>query len=119
MKYRTTLILSPLPLTLLPPHYFRFLSFSLYFPLHFSFLDSFLLLPPPRAGQWARALCVNGSLNLGTILPYLQRCKDLGYGKKYYSDLCLSPPHLLTSSSPHLLLSSPPHPLTGPPFPRA
>jgi len=33
-----------------------------------------------RAGQWARALCINENLSLGTILPYLTRCKELGYG---------------------------------------
>jgi len=33
-----------------------------------------------RAGQWARALCINENLSLGTIFPYLENCKALGYG---------------------------------------
>jgi hypothetical protein len=33
-----------------------------------------------RAGQWARALCINENLDLGTILPYLKKCKELGFG---------------------------------------
>jgi hypothetical protein len=33
-----------------------------------------------RAGQWARALCINASLRYGTILPYLKQAKDNGYG---------------------------------------
>jgi len=32
-----------------------------------------------RPGQWARALCINDDLNIGSILPYLQRCKEEGY----------------------------------------
>jgi len=31
-----------------------------------------------RAGQWARALCLNASLNEGSILPYLQRLHARG-----------------------------------------
>jgi len=33
-----------------------------------------------RAGQWARALCINENLSIGTIFPYLVTCKELGYG---------------------------------------
>lgn len=33
-----------------------------------------------RAGQWARALCINESLEIGSILPYLRQAKKEGYG---------------------------------------
>jgi len=33
-----------------------------------------------RAGQWARALCINENLDIGTIFPYLERCAKLGWG---------------------------------------
>eukprot|EP01091_Cochliopodium_minus_P020344 TRINITY_DN885_c0_g1_i1.p1 TRINITY_DN885_c0_g1~~TRINITY_DN885_c0_g1_i1.p1 ORF type:complete len:337 (+),score=100.78 TRINITY_DN885_c0_g1_i1:35-1012(+) len=33
-----------------------------------------------RAGQWARALCLNETLEVGSILPYLKRAKEAGYG---------------------------------------
>ncbi|GBN47264.1 Protein FAM172A [Araneus ventricosus] len=33
-----------------------------------------------RAGQWARRLIINDSLNSGTQLPYIKRAKGLGYG---------------------------------------
>jgi len=33
-----------------------------------------------RAGQWARALCINENLSLGTIFPYLEKCEELGCG---------------------------------------
>eukprot|EP01130_Rhizamoeba_saxonica_P010068 TRINITY_DN4123_c0_g1_i1.p1 TRINITY_DN4123_c0_g1~~TRINITY_DN4123_c0_g1_i1.p1 ORF type:complete len:342 (+),score=60.13 TRINITY_DN4123_c0_g1_i1:47-1072(+) len=33
-----------------------------------------------RAGQWARALCINDSLETGSILPYLNKAQELGYG---------------------------------------
>jgi hypothetical protein len=29
-----------------------------------------------RPGQWARALCINESLTIGSILPYLTRCAE-------------------------------------------
>jgi len=32
-----------------------------------------------RAGQWARALCINESIDLGSILPYLKMAKESGY----------------------------------------
>jgi len=32
-----------------------------------------------RPGQWARALCMNDNLKVGSILPYLDRCKEAGY----------------------------------------
>lgn len=32
-------------------------------------------------GQWARALCINDNLNVGTILPYLDKCKEAGYSR--------------------------------------
>jgi len=32
-----------------------------------------------RAGQWARALCINESVDLGSILPYLKMAKESGY----------------------------------------
>lgn len=32
------------------------------------------------AGQWARALCINNTLEMGSILPYLKKCKELGFG---------------------------------------
>jgi len=28
-----------------------------------------------RAGQWARAVCINDRLSIGSILPYLERCQ--------------------------------------------
>ncbi|KAG8187762.1 hypothetical protein JTE90_018762 [Oedothorax gibbosus] len=33
-----------------------------------------------RAGQWARRLIINDSLNSGTQLPFIKRAKGLGYG---------------------------------------
>eukprot|EP01012_Entosiphon_sulcatum_P019104 TRINITY_DN23938_c0_g1_i3.p1 TRINITY_DN23938_c0_g1~~TRINITY_DN23938_c0_g1_i3.p1 ORF type:complete len:351 (-),score=53.69 TRINITY_DN23938_c0_g1_i3:63-1094(-) len=33
-----------------------------------------------RAGQWARALCINATLEQGTILPYLKRAREAGFG---------------------------------------
>ncbi|KAL6051577.1 Cotranscriptional regulator FAM172A [Balamuthia mandrillaris] len=33
-----------------------------------------------RPGQWARALCINNSLEHGTIFPYLKEAKKGGYG---------------------------------------
>lgn len=33
-----------------------------------------------RAGQWARALCINDSLQTGSILPYIKQAKENGYG---------------------------------------
>jgi len=33
-----------------------------------------------RPGQWARALCINDSLDTGAIFGYLQRARDHGYG---------------------------------------
>jgi hypothetical protein len=32
-----------------------------------------------RAGQWARAVCINDRLSIGSILPYIERCKSLGF----------------------------------------
>ncbi|CAO1415718.1 unnamed protein product [Diamesa serratosioi] len=32
-----------------------------------------------RAGQWARSLIINHSLDAGTILPYIQKARALGY----------------------------------------
>lgn len=32
-----------------------------------------------RPGQWARALCINDNLTVGSILPYLDKCKEAGY----------------------------------------
>jgi len=33
-----------------------------------------------RAGQWARALCINENLNIGTIFPYLEKAEKRGWG---------------------------------------
>jgi len=33
-----------------------------------------------RAGQWARALCINESLEIGSVLPYIREAKKAGYG---------------------------------------
>lgn len=33
-----------------------------------------------RAGQWARRLIINDSLNSGTQIPYVRRARSLGYG---------------------------------------
>jgi len=33
-----------------------------------------------RPGQWARALCINDSLEMGTIFPYLRKCQERGWG---------------------------------------
>eukprot|EP01124_Arcella_intermedia_P022202 TRINITY_DN3262_c0_g1_i1.p1 TRINITY_DN3262_c0_g1~~TRINITY_DN3262_c0_g1_i1.p1 ORF type:complete len:474 (-),score=94.87 TRINITY_DN3262_c0_g1_i1:34-1455(-) len=33
-----------------------------------------------RAGQWARALCINENLDLGTILPYVKKAQELQWG---------------------------------------
>jgi len=33
-----------------------------------------------RAGQWARALCINENLSIGTIFPYLEKCKEHSFG---------------------------------------
>eukprot|EP01119_Soliformovum_irregulare_P009878 TRINITY_DN2378_c1_g1_i2.p1 TRINITY_DN2378_c1_g1~~TRINITY_DN2378_c1_g1_i2.p1 ORF type:complete len:528 (-),score=126.03 TRINITY_DN2378_c1_g1_i2:269-1810(-) len=32
-----------------------------------------------RAGQWARALCINDSLKSGSIIPYIVRAREEGY----------------------------------------
>ncbi len=32
-----------------------------------------------RAGQWARSLIINHSLDAGTVLPYVEKAKSLGY----------------------------------------
>lgn len=32
-----------------------------------------------RAGQWARSLIINDSINSGTVLPYVQRARDDGF----------------------------------------
>lgn len=32
-----------------------------------------------RAGQWARSLVINHSLDAGTILPYIKRAQEQGY----------------------------------------
>ena len=32
-----------------------------------------------RAGQWARSMIINHSLDAGTILPYIQKARALGY----------------------------------------
>lgn len=32
-----------------------------------------------RAGQWARSLIINDSINSGTILPYIKKAQDAGY----------------------------------------
>lgn len=32
-----------------------------------------------RAGQWARSLIINQSLDHGTMLPYIKKARDLGY----------------------------------------
>lgn len=32
-----------------------------------------------RAGQWARSLIINHSLDSGTVLPYIEQAKSLGY----------------------------------------
>jgi len=33
-----------------------------------------------RAGQWARALCINDNLNIGTVFPYVEKAINLNYG---------------------------------------
>jgi len=33
-----------------------------------------------RAGQWSRSLIINDSLNTGTMLPYIKRAREEGYG---------------------------------------
>ncbi|KAJ4459512.1 putative UPF0528 protein [Paratrimastix pyriformis] len=33
-----------------------------------------------RAGQWARSLCINDTLETGSILPYLRKAAELGWG---------------------------------------
>jgi len=33
-----------------------------------------------RPGQWARALCINESLDLGSILPYLKKIRERDWG---------------------------------------
>ena len=33
-----------------------------------------------RAGQWARALCINESLKSGAIFEYLKKIYELGWG---------------------------------------
>lgn len=53
----------------------RFLA-SFYFLLVFNLFFQLY----NRAGQWARRLCINDSLDTGSILPYLEKCKELGYG---------------------------------------
>ncbi|KAL6046977.1 cotranscriptional regulator FAM172A-like [Balamuthia mandrillaris] len=35
---------------------------------------------PARAGQWSRKLCLGDSLQTGSLLPYLERAKNEGYG---------------------------------------
>lgn len=47
-----------------------------------------------RAGQWARSLCINDSLNTGTVIPYLDDAKALGW-----STIVLNP-NSVTSSLP-------------------
>ncbi|XP_055854836.1 FAM172 family protein homolog CG10038 [Episyrphus balteatus] len=32
-----------------------------------------------RAGQWARSLIINNSLDHGTVLPYIKKARELGY----------------------------------------
>lgn len=32
-----------------------------------------------RAGQWARRLIINDSLNTGTQLPYIKKAREMGY----------------------------------------
>lgn len=32
-----------------------------------------------RAGQWARSLIINQSINHGTQIPYIRKAKELGY----------------------------------------
>jgi len=55
-----------------------------------------------RAGQWARALCINETLSLGTIFPYLERCKQLGYGVIVFNpnlnDVPVNEPEIKVSS---------------------
>jgi hypothetical protein len=33
-----------------------------------------------RAGMWARALCINDNLRVGSMLPYIENCKARGWG---------------------------------------
>lgn len=33
-----------------------------------------------RPGMWARALCINNSLNVGSIFPYIEQCQQRGWG---------------------------------------
>jgi len=62
------------------------------FSIHFCFvLCCFVLLYDLcRAGQWARALCINENLDIGTILPYLKKCKEQGYGSLLELCSCFS-----------------------------
>lgn len=39
------------------------------------YMSVLVFLPHFSAGQWARALCINDSLDIGTIFPYLTRAK--------------------------------------------
>jgi len=54
-----------------------------------------------RAGQWARSLCINDSLNTGTVIPYLDDAHKEGW-----STIVLNPNFLsktLTSPEKHVL----------------
>jgi len=33
-----------------------------------------------RAGMWARALCINDDINLGSVIPYIKKAHENGYG---------------------------------------
>eukprot|EP01129_Flabellula_baltica_P015183 TRINITY_DN7553_c0_g1_i1.p1 TRINITY_DN7553_c0_g1~~TRINITY_DN7553_c0_g1_i1.p1 ORF type:complete len:358 (-),score=68.04 TRINITY_DN7553_c0_g1_i1:14-1087(-) len=33
-----------------------------------------------RAGQWARALCINDTLDIGTVFPYVEKALEKNYG---------------------------------------
>jgi len=33
-----------------------------------------------RAGMWARALCINNDLALGSVIPYIHKAQAIGYG---------------------------------------
>lgn len=50
---------------------------------HFLMVQLMLLIQGSgavRPGQWARALCINDTLDNGTIFPYLRKAISLGYG---------------------------------------
>lgn len=42
-----------------------------------------------RAGQWARSLCINESLDVGSVLPYIRNCKQRGYAGVCIRLLCV------------------------------